>query len=58
MATVIHPDDIDRYHTVIADSSENLESYELEFRVRNIAGEYRWVRGYGSPLRQEDGSTL
>lgn len=55
---MIHPDDIDRYHTVIADSSENLESYELEFRVRNIAGEYRWVRGYGSPLRQEDGSTL
>ena len=43
---------------VIADADARLAAYEHEFRVRHISGDYRWVRAYGRPLRQEDGSTL
>lgn len=58
MARTIHPDDADHYGTVIADSAKRLAAYQLEFRVRHISGEYRWVRAYGRPLRQEDDSIL
>lgn len=58
MRRSIHPDDVDRFGTVISDAADRLAAYELEFRVRHISGDYRWVRAYGRPLRQDDGSTL
>lgn len=54
----IHPDDHDRYGDVIAEAAERLDAYEIEFRVQHISGDYRWVRSYGRPLRQEDGGVL
>jgi PAS domain S-box-containing protein len=58
MRRSIHPDDVDRFSAVIADAADRLAAYELEFRVRHVSGDYRWVRAYGRPLRQDDGSTL
>ena len=58
MKTTIHPDDLSLYRKVIEDATQSLEAYEIEFRAKHISGDYRWVRGYGRPLRQEDGSTL
>ena len=58
MSDTIHPEDLDRFREVIADADARLAAYEHEFRVRHISGDYRWVRAYGRPLRQEDGSTL
>ncbi|MFT5489474.1 MAG: PAS domain S-box-containing protein [Alphaproteobacteria bacterium] len=56
MARTIHPEDVDHYGAVIADAAERLSAYELEFRARHVSAGYRWVRAYGRPLRQDDGS--
>lgn len=58
MSGTIHPEDRDRFAAVIADAAEKLTAYEAEFRARHVSGEYLWVRTYGRPLRQDDGSTL
>jgi two-component system, sensor histidine kinase and response regulator len=58
MATTIHPDDLEHYRGTIADATERLAPYQVEFRVRHVSGDYRWVRSYGRPIRQEDGDTL
>lgn len=58
MVRTIHPDDAERFGAVISDAAERLAAYELEFRVQHISGDYRWVRAYGRPLQQEDGSIL
>lgn len=58
MSGTIHADDRDRFARVIAEAAERLTAYEAEFRARHVSGDYRWVRTYGRPLRQDDGSTL
>lgn len=58
MATTIHPDDRERFSSVIADAGERHASYEAEFRARHSSGKYKWVRSRGRPSRQDDGAIL
>ena len=58
MRDVIHPDDIAGYDDVLRISTLNQTPYQTEFRVRDVAGELKWVRSYGRPTLLEDGSTL
>lgn len=58
MLGTIHPDDRENFGAAIAAASENLAAYEYEFRVRHKSDGYRWVRTYGRPIRQDDGSML
>ena len=45
----IHPDDAERCLHVYNDAFETLRSFSLEYRLRNAAGQYRWVLDTGVP---------
>jgi PAS domain S-box-containing protein len=52
----LHPDDYDRALAVWTHSLETGESYEIEYRFREVAtGGYRWFLGRAEPLRDESG---
>jgi PAS domain S-box-containing protein len=52
---MFHPDDQDRAWTVWRHSLETGEPYEIEYRLRNAAGEYRWTLGRALPIRNKKG---
>lgn len=52
---MFHPDDQERAWSVWRHSLETGEPYEIEYRLRNAAGEYRWTLGRALPIRAEDG---
>jgi PAS domain S-box-containing protein len=55
-AQLIHPDDVplvtERWSSAIATG----EIYDIEFRLRNAAGEYRWFLARALPLRDSTGA--
>jgi len=53
----IHPDDLPRIMESIRDSSETLEDWRCDYRVR-LSGDWHWVEGHSHPERQPDGSTV
>ena len=52
---LIHPDDWDRTSEVWRHSLETGEAYEMEYRVRNRFGQYRWTLARALPVRDEKG---
>ncbi|HJW50479.1 MAG TPA: PAS domain S-box protein [Burkholderiaceae bacterium] len=52
----IHPDDAERCLHVYNDAFETLRSFSLEYRLRNAAGQYRWVLDTGVPRFDASGS--
>ena len=52
---VFHPDDADRVRAVWMRSLETGEPYELEYRLKNLRGEYIWILGRAAPYRDKDG---
>jgi PAS domain S-box-containing protein len=53
---MFHPDDQARAWTVWRHSLTTGEPYEIEYRLRNAAGQYRWTLGRALPIHGEDGS--
>lgn len=60
-ASRVHPDDKDAglsaFEAHIADRTGNTP-YDLEYRLKVKNGEYRWFRGAGSTLRDEEGKAV
>ncbi len=54
-AGMFHPDDQDRAWDVWRHSLDTGEPYEIEYRLRNAAGEYRWTLGRALPIRDGNG---
>src|SRR5258706_8210984 len=54
----IHPDDVDRLKTYADRASSNGLAYELEVRLRNCDGSYRWFLARYNPLRDEQGQVI
>jgi len=52
---MFHPDDRERAWKLWRHSLESGEPYEIEYRLRHRSGEYRWVLGRASPIRDEQG---
>jgi PAS domain S-box-containing protein len=52
---MFHPDDQERAWTAWRHSLETGESYEIEYRLRDAKGEYRWTLGRALPIRGADG---
>jgi PAS domain S-box-containing protein len=52
---IFHPDDADRIRKVWLSSLETGEPYELEFRLKNLKGEYIWILGRAVPYYGNDG---
>lgn len=52
---MFHPDDQDRAWAVWRESLESGEPYEIEYRLRDAHGEYRWTLGRALPIRNAKG---
>ncbi|NEQ54422.1 MAG: PAS domain S-box protein, partial [Leptolyngbya sp. SIO3F4] len=46
-AAMIHPDDHDRVMAAIATTFETGTPYHLEYRIRRLGGEIRWISAWG-----------
>jgi PAS domain S-box-containing protein len=55
-ASALHPDDLERTHTVWRHSVTTRTLYEIEYRVRRHDGEYRSFAVRGVPISEQDGS--
>jgi PAS domain S-box-containing protein len=45
----VHPDDLDHCLETYITSADNHEPFEMEYRLRNAHGEYRWLIDMGTP---------
>lgn len=52
----VHPDDLERCLQTYTQSFERRERFEMEYRLRQRDGEYRWIFDVGVPRYSEDGS--
>ncbi len=53
---MFHPEDQDRAWTIWRHSLATGEPYEIEYRLRDARGEYRWVLGRALPMRDANGA--
>lgn len=54
----VHPDDLDRCVGVWMEAFAGREAFEMEYRLQNSEGEYRWIADYGRPFSAPDGTFL
>jgi PAS domain S-box-containing protein len=57
-ARVLHPDDYERTMRVWSGCMASGEPFEIEYRLRNKDGGYRWFHARGVPLRDESGRVV
>lgn len=57
-APLIHPDDVERTTLAWADARRRQEAYEIEYRIRNRDGEYRWQMFRIQPVIPEGGELV
>ncbi len=55
---MIHPEDLERVSQVNFNSAQNLERFDVEFRLLPPSGHLRWVRAISDPIRQANGNVL
>lgn len=55
---MFHPQDQERAWSVWRHSLETGEPYEIEYRLRNARGEYRWTLGRALPIHDRNGSIV
>lgn len=55
---MIHPEDLKRVRQINLLSAENLERFDIEFRLLPPSGCVRWVRAISQPERQPNGDVI
>lgn len=45
----VHPDDFDRYLATYVNAFDKKEAFEMEYRLRHVSGDYRWILDMGTP---------
>ena len=45
----VHPEDFDRCVATYVTAFEKHEAFEMEYRLRHVSGEYRWILDFGTP---------
>src|SRR5215470_7676468 len=58
LRALIHPDDMPKQQAAFRRCIETGGVYDVEFRVRTKAGEYRWFRSRGICDKDENGKPL
>lgn len=53
---VLHPDDRETTRATWVQAMDNRQVLDVEYRVRNRNGRYRWYHARGAPVVDEDGS--
>lgn len=51
----IHPEDQPSVKSAFDEASRGAEPYQIEYRVRNVSGEYRWVLDSAAPILAPSG---
>ena len=54
----VHPDDYDRCLQVYTESFERRESFSMEYRLRHVDGDYRWIQDDGNPRFDSAGNFI
>ena len=54
----VHPDDIDYCINTYLSAFDKRESFEMEYRLRNASGEYKWLLDKGSPNYNSEGTFI
>jgi PAS domain S-box-containing protein len=54
----LHSDDLEQTATLWRESVETGKAFEVEYRLRNTAKDYRWFRGRAVPLRDATGRIM
>lgn len=52
----LHPDDIERTKAAWREAVATASTYEVEYRLRNAEGEYRWMIARGQPATSASGA--
>jgi PAS domain S-box-containing protein len=52
----VHPDDLDRCWKTYSESFEKRKPFEMQYRLRRLDAEYRWVSDIGVPRFDANGS--
>lgn len=50
----VHPEDFDFCLKTYVNAFDNRESFMMEYRIKNKAGEYRWISDFGRPFYDLD----
>jgi PAS domain S-box-containing protein len=58
LLALIHPDDQERFYDSLKQSADQLNPWELEFRVKLADGTLRWVRGVSETHRDDNGDIV
>ena len=45
----VHPDDFDRCLQTYLTAFDKRQPFDMEYRLRHVSGEYRWIRDLGTP---------
>jgi len=54
----VHPDDVDRCFATYAKAFEARETFVMEYRLRHVSGEHRWILDQGCPRHDSQGRFL
>ena len=51
----VHPDDFEQCLKTYVTSFDKREKFDMEYRVRHVSGEYRWIQDLGTPTYNSSG---
>ncbi len=54
----VHPDDLDRCVKIYLDNFHNQTRFEMDYRLKNKHGEYRWINDRGVPFYDKTGKFI
>lgn len=54
----VHPDDFAQCVKTYVSSFDKREAFDMEYRMRNASGEFRWIRDLGSPNYNSNGDFI
>jgi PAS domain S-box-containing protein len=54
----VHPDDFDNCLKTYVTAFDKRQAFDMEYRLRNAHGEYRWIRDLGTPNYSSNGEFI
>jgi len=54
----VHPDDLQQCFDIYVGAFDRREKFSMEYRVRNVSGEYRWILDDGTPRYDSNGEFI